>query len=462
MGGSPRGGHVPPRRPPEGGVLIRFPLSRRLTHHSIGAPLVVVPRVVCLAAGALVLVVVVVSIRCSLLLLPHLGVGVTGSGDARSRVGGFIAPQPSTAYGELLREQGLLKRPDNPTAPPAHAECASSHPSITEYLLRGYRLPGLNVDNADPEDDSLEENGNVEANGETRKSASNRRGGGGFVYHRESEAGDVEGVRRDPEPKHGSCAVVGSSRTLLSAQYGGEIDACDAVVRFGDAPTRGFENVLGRRTTYRVASAAFAASVAAGSPNAVKTIAGAPRMVPGAKALVVGEEVSGQQQRDIQEKVPSLLLYPVVLGVTEKVKGLYKDFAKKLAALEAGTAGESVSKLAGGVANLAKEVPVALLGVFFAMHTCEEVHVYGFEPPGAERHVANQDYYSGHGAHGAEGSGGGSGGKGSGLSRGSDAKGAGYRYGVGGKGVPAAGIGDEVTRLIIRALALEGYVQNHP
>jgi len=38
---------------------------------------------------------------------------------------------------------------------------------------------------------------------------------------------------------------------------------------------------LGRRTTYRMASAAFVESVASG--GAVKTIGGAARLVPGAK-----------------------------------------------------------------------------------------------------------------------------------------------------------------------------------
>jgi hypothetical protein len=49
-----------------------------------------------------------------------------------------------------------------------------------------------------------------------------------------------------------SCAVVGSSRALLKARAGGDIDAHAAVFRVNKAPTRGFEASVGARTDVRV------------------------------------------------------------------------------------------------------------------------------------------------------------------------------------------------------------------
>lgn len=51
-----------------------------------------------------------------------------------------------------------------------------------------------------------------------------------------------------------SCALVGSGGSLLFARHGAEIDAHDVVMRFNDAPTRGFEAMVGRRTTHRLIS----------------------------------------------------------------------------------------------------------------------------------------------------------------------------------------------------------------
>eukprot|EP00898_Chlorokybus_atmophyticus_P000144 jgi/Chlat1/112/Chrsp1S03215 len=50
----------------------------------------------------------------------------------------------------------------------------------------------------------------------------------------------------------GTCAVVGNSGALLQAEHGVDIDACDTVIRFNAAPTKGYESRVGTKTTIRI------------------------------------------------------------------------------------------------------------------------------------------------------------------------------------------------------------------
>ena len=49
-----------------------------------------------------------------------------------------------------------------------------------------------------------------------------------------------------------SCAVVGSSKSLLKGKHGNEIDKHTAVIRFNEAPTKGYERHVGSKTTIRL------------------------------------------------------------------------------------------------------------------------------------------------------------------------------------------------------------------
>ena len=60
-----------------------------------------------------------------------------------------------------------------------------------------------------------------------------------------------------PEKQFTSCAVVGNGGSNLNANYGDAIDAHDAVFRFNDGPTVGFENKVGSKTTFRVINNAW-------------------------------------------------------------------------------------------------------------------------------------------------------------------------------------------------------------
>ena len=51
-----------------------------------------------------------------------------------------------------------------------------------------------------------------------------------------------------PSGSLGTCAVVGLGETALDGEFGREIDAHDTVIRFGYAPTKGYEKYVGTRT----------------------------------------------------------------------------------------------------------------------------------------------------------------------------------------------------------------------
>ena len=58
--------------------------------------------------------------------------------------------------------------------------------------------------------------------------------------------------QRSPRPRFGSCAVVGNAGILKKHRFGSIIDKHDAVFRLNQAPVKGYEKLVGSRTTYRV------------------------------------------------------------------------------------------------------------------------------------------------------------------------------------------------------------------
>tara|TARA_B100000530_G_scaffold77682_1_gene46647 strand:+ start:90 stop:1673 length:1584 start_codon:yes stop_codon:yes gene_type:complete len=65
-----------------------------------------------------------------------------------------------------------------------------------------------------------------------------------------------------------TCAVVGSSGNIENNKnYGKDIDSHDVVIRFNDAPTVGYESVVGAKTTIRIQNSDFCAKGERGSKN---------------------------------------------------------------------------------------------------------------------------------------------------------------------------------------------------
>lgn len=55
-----------------------------------------------------------------------------------------------------------------------------------------------------------------------------------------------------------SCAVVGSSSSLLIQELGEEIDSHEIVIRFNGAPTYGYEKQVGKKTSIRISNVEYA------------------------------------------------------------------------------------------------------------------------------------------------------------------------------------------------------------
>ena len=68
----------------------------------------------------------------------------------------------------------------------------------------------------------------------------------------ETLARELRHAYRMPARGYETCAVVGSSGSLLTTRFGAEIDSHDVVIRFNDAQVASFEPIVGSRTSLRV------------------------------------------------------------------------------------------------------------------------------------------------------------------------------------------------------------------
>jgi len=139
-----------------------------------------------------------------------------------------------------------------------------------------------------------------------------------------------------------TCAVVGSSGLLLFHQQGAAIDAHQAVVRFNAAPTAGFEEFVGTKTTVRFVN-----------------------------RLHFG----------FQEKTTETVLQQVT---TEEALQQFLTLKKEMPAQRFFMVAPSFHKLV--VSQLVKPPTNGLYGVVFALQRCQQISLFGFFR-GSDAHV---------------------------------------------------------------------------
>ena len=160
-----------------------------------------------------------------------------------------------------------------------------------------------------------------------------------------------------------SCALVGSSGGLLRERYGAEIDAHDLVLRFNDAPTRGFEAVVGRKASLRMLNSQAMADVLSRCATPGSCVPN-PGCCPSMPLLLN----SG---------------YPRIAACTQSVcgHGLYAPY-------------QAVASLDHGFVAAANTSMSGVLGIALLLSACAgAVDVYGLSA-GRDAHAAPYHYYN--------------------------------------------------------------------
>ena len=87
------------------------------------------------------------------------------------------------------------------------------------------------------------------------------------IFSSSSSSSSSSSNNNNKKKQYEPCALVGTAAIVTDAQRGGEIDANDAVFRTDDAPTKRYEQFVGRRATYRIVSGGSGSSRSSSSSS---------------------------------------------------------------------------------------------------------------------------------------------------------------------------------------------------
>jgi len=239
-----------------------------------------------------------------------------------------------------------------------------------------------------------------------------------------------------------TCALVGTAAIVTDAQRGGEIDANDAVFRTDDAPTKRYEQFVGRRATYRIvsgsgdgsssssrasASSFFEDIVSSGEAIKEKSIVTTtPTTTTSSSTEGESEDENAGSNGDESEEQKVTMKYTspfakylVALDDVAKEKirealsltdegndddnaddgegeqltraiALDASFAEAIREAYA-TAGKSLNDL-GENFKVRQTPPVGAFALFFALSKCARLSLYGFPSPDSNR-LETQPYW---------------------------------------------------------------------
>jgi len=181
----------------------------------------------------------------------------------------------------------------------------------------------------------------------------------------------------EPSWLFSSCAVVGNSGLLLNSQYGAEIDSREAVFRINYAPTHGYEQYVGSRTTFDVVNQqhtkVFVPEVQAGGH-----LPEAKRSAPRESIITVFE---------VDKPFASRHLYPPLLrrfnSATSKLRSRVAILSPDIV-LHAHNVWRQVKTMIEDTAahkpHYRNKPMSGFFAVILATQVCEHVHLYGVSP----------------------------------------------------------------------------------
>jgi hypothetical protein len=154
---------------------------------------------------------------------------------------------------------------------------------------------------------------------------------------------------------YATCAVVANGGVLLKSEYGSIIDSHDAVFRFNDGPTVGFEKHVGTRTTYRMINNNWSRYWLRHRPKGTSE-----------EALALFGQGSARWVEGLSKRWPDALVYFICPEFAGNARGCYKRAYLLL------------NEMGFVDVNGRNSPPTGIEGLFFARALCEKVHLYGF------------------------------------------------------------------------------------
>ena len=162
---------------------------------------------------------------------------------------------------------------------------------------------------------------------------------------------------KDLQVRYQTCAVVGNSGMLQEVRWGAAIDAHDAVFRFNDGPTAGFEAVSGSRTTYRLINNKWTRRMAD---------KGDPKGASQENVVLFGIRSRSRLEEIVAATSEETAVYVMGADFAKHSRHAYHASQKTLSEMRYV---EVVGK---------NQAPSGIEGIFMALELCAQIRIYGF------------------------------------------------------------------------------------
>eukprot|EP00899_Mesostigma_viride_P027650 jgi/Mesvir1/806/Mv17398-RA.2 len=177
-----------------------------------------------------------------------------------------------------------------------------------------------------------------------------------------------------------SCAAVGNSGGLLKSKAGDAIDRHDVVLRYNDAVTKGFEQHVGSKTTFRLLNRKWGDALLESHNGIVEDEppGGGGHRKKGAghhrNILLLWRAESYHYYGMVRKRYPDETIYLLAPEFLIPSITLYKTVMKRL---------EGYDITWEGV----QSAPTGFVGIAFLLQMCQRVDVYGFDSPSTKVNI---------------------------------------------------------------------------